>query len=148
MKCPKCGHVNWEHAVYCGMCSAELSGDAGPSEISMYQRPAISELPRHDETVPRRLEWIAVILFIVSFVAMIYSYALFMSDEGWGLAVVAVNMSTAIVLLLSVVFSIFGKTNLSKSTLGIGIIGLMVLVISIGVKLMQTISEYHDWWYY
>ena len=118
-----------------------------PFEGSMYQRPVTDTVGR-DETVPRRLEWIAVILFIVSYVAMIYSYALFMSDEVWGLTVVAINTATAIILLLSVALSIFGMTKLSKVVLGMGIIGLMFLVVSIGLKLMQAISEYHDYWSY
>jgi len=111
-------------------------------------RQPTADRARVDETVPRRLEWIAVILFIVSMFVMMFSYSMFMSDEGLGMATVAISMVTSVILLFSVLLSIFAKTAMSKITLGIGIVGLMIMVFAIGAKLMQVISEYHDRWYY
>jgi hypothetical protein len=126
------------------------SDDSPPVQIGMNQswRPPAVDRARGDEAVPRRLEWIAVILFIVNFFMMIYTVSYYYSDEGWGLIMVAVSTATAVMLLLSVAFSIFGITNLSRIALGVGIVGLMVSVVSLGAKLMQVISEYNDRWYF
>jgi len=114
------------------------------TEMIMNWKPPVVETARGDEAFPRRLEWIAIILFIVSFFAMMFSYSIFMDNEGAALAIVALSTAVAVILLLSVVFSMFGRTGLSRIFLVAGIVGLMVVVISDGVKLMQTISEYHD----
>ncbi|MDH3366135.1 MAG: hypothetical protein OEM29_09085 [Thermoplasmata archaeon] len=126
------------------------SNDSPPVQIGMNQswRPPAVDRARGDETVPRRLEWIAVILFVVNFFVMIYTVSFYYSDEAWGVTMVAVSTATAVMLLLSVVFSIFGMTILSKITLGVGIVGLMISVVSLGAKLMQQISEYNDRWYF
>jgi hypothetical protein len=126
------------------------SNDSPPVQVGMNQswRPPAVDRARGDETLPRRLEWIAVILFVVNFFVMIYTFSLYYGDEAWGLTMVAVSTATAVVLLLSVVFSIFGMTIMSKITLGVGIVGLMISVVSLGVKLMQQISEYNDRWYF
>jgi hypothetical protein len=97
---------------------------------------------RSDETVPRRLEWIAVILFIVNFFMMMYAVSAYYGEEAWALTMTAISTATAVVLLLSVIFSILGQMKLSKVTLVVGILGLMVSVVSLGVKLMQAISEW------
>ena len=117
-----------------------------PAQEDIHQiwRPAVSSPERGDKAVPRRLEWIAVILFVVNFFMMMFMYSLFYREEAWGLFTVTICIVTGVVLLLSVVFSIFGKTELSKYALGVGIIGLMVSIVSIGVKLMQEISEWSD----
>ena len=117
-----------------------------PAQMEMNQdwRPPTPYPAKGDEAVPRRLEWIAVILFIVNFIMMMYLYTLFYGEEGWGLFTVAVCTVTAVILLLSVIFSIFGITNLSRIALGVGIIGLMVSIVSLGAKLMQEISEWSD----
>jgi ABC-type multidrug transport system permease subunit len=124
------------------------SNDSPPVQTGMAQswRPPAVDRHRVDETVPRRLEWIAVILFVVNFFVMMYSYSLYYNEEAWGLFAVAVSTATAVILLLSVVFSIFGITNMSRITLGIGIVGLMVSIISLGAKLMQQISEWGNHW--
>ena len=126
------------------------SNDSSPEQIGMNQnwRPPAVDRARNDETFPRRLEWIAVILFVVNFFVMIYTVSFYYSDEAWGVTMVAVSTATAVILLLSVVFSIFGMTILSKITLGVGIGGLMISVVSLGAKLMQQISEYNDRWYF
>jgi len=101
-----------------------------------------ANLTRCDETVPRRLEWIAVILFFVSFY-MTMSYSVyFYAEEVWGLFTVAVGTAASVILLLSVVFSIFGKTDLARIAIGAGIVGLMVTVVSLGIRLMQRLAEY------
>ena len=125
------------------------SPDSAPvqPETSMSWSQPAENMSVRDGISPGRLEWIAIILFIVSFFVMLTGYSLFIQDEGIGLAVVAISTATAVMLLLSVVFSVFGMTSLSKITVGIGIAGLMILVVSIGAKLMQTISEYHDRWF-
>lgn len=118
------------------------------TEMTMNWRPPVADLARGDEALPRRVEWIAIILFIVSFFAMMFSYSMFMADdsEGAALAIVAVSTATGVVLLLSVVFSILGRTNFSRISLVAGIVGLMVVVIVDGAKLMQMISEFYDNW--
>ena len=130
--------------------SGTQSDDSPLVQMEMNQdwRPAIVNPARGDEAVPRRLEWIAVILFIVNFFMMMYTVSSYYSDEAWGLIMVAVSTATAVVLLLSVVFSIFGKTELSKLAIGVGIVGLMISVVSLGARLMQEISEYNDRWYF
>ena len=126
------------------------SADPPPAQVNMDQDwiQAVVDSGRYDETVPRRLEWIAVILFIVNLFMMIYLYSLFYRDEAWGLFTIAVSIATAVVLLLSLILSIFGKTVLSKYALAVGIFGLLISVISFGAKLMQQISEWGDNWYY
>ena len=117
-----------------------------PAQEDIHQiwRSAVSDPERDDKAVPRRLEWIAVILFVVNFFMMMSLYSLFYREEAWGLFTVTVSIATSVVLLLSVVFSIFGKTELSKYALGTGIFGLMISVVSLGARLMQQISEWSD----
>lgn len=122
--------------------------EAGPQPdqigiVTDWTPPAYSHF-RGDETVPRRLEWIAVILFIVNFFVMMYTISAYYGDEAWALAMTAISTGTAVILLLSVIFSILGKMKLSKITLIIGIVGLMVSVVSLGVKLMQMISDWNS----
>ena len=126
--------------------SGTQSDGSPPVQMGMNQdwKPPIIGPARGDEAVPRRLEWIAVILFVVNFFMMMYLYSLFFGQEAWGLFTVAVSTATAVILLLSVVFSIFGITNLSRIALGVGIVGLMVSIVSLGAKLMQEISEWSD----
>lgn len=127
----------------------EGSGSALPGTgMSEGLRQPAADRAKEDGTVPRRLEWIAVILFIFSMFVMVLSYSIFLSEEGWALATVAISMATAVVLLISILLSIFAKTGLSRIALGIGIVGLMSLVVAIGIRLMQLISEYHDRWNY
>jgi len=109
--------------------------------MSRNWRPPTSNLANDDKTVPRRLEWIAVILFVVNFFMMIYSYSIYYREDAWGSAVVAVSTATAVMLLLSVLFSIFGRTSMSRIAIGVAIVGLMVSVVSLGVRLIQQISE-------
>lgn len=116
-------------------------------ETNQGWRPPIVGPARGDEAVPRRLEWIAVILFVVNFFLMTYTISFYYDNEAWGLVMVAISTATAVILLLSVVFSIFGRTDLSKITLGAGIVGLMFSVVSLGAQLMQQISEWNDRWY-
>jgi magnesium-transporting ATPase (P-type) len=125
---------------------AAQSDVSPPAQMEMNQewRPLNAHLAKGDEAVPRRLEWIAVILFVVNFVMMMYLYSLFYGEEDWGLFTVAVSTATAVILLLSVVFSIFGITSLSRIALGVGIFGLMISIVSLGAKLMQEISEWSD----
>jgi len=116
-------------------------------ETNQGWRPPIVRPAGGDEAVPRRLEWIAVILFVVNFFLMTYTISFYYDNEAWGLVMVAISTATAVILLLSVVFSIFGRTDLSKITLGAGIVGLMFSVVSLGAQLMQQISEWNDRWY-
>jgi len=90
----------------------------------------------------KRMEWIAVILVAISLIMMMYSYSIFSDDADWGQVVVALNTATAVVLLLSVVFSVFGKTALSRIALGTGVLAFIIVVIALGIKLMQRISDY------
>lgn len=103
-----------------------------------------ANLTSRDTTVPRRLEWIAIILFVVNFFMMFYLFAFFMNEEAWGLFAVTVCTVTSVILLLSVIFSIFGQTELSKIAVGSGIVGLMITTVSLGVRLLQQISEWGD----
>jgi len=97
-----------------------------------------------DETIPRRLEWIAIILFVVNFFLMLYSLNLYIGQEAWALTVTAISTTTAVILLLSVIFSILGRIGLSKTILVAGLVGMMIQVVSFGAKLLQEISEWHD----
>ena len=128
------------------------STDFPPAQVGMTRewRPPVMEPVRSDYNynIPRRLEWIAVVLFVVNFFMMIYTYSLYYRDEGWGLTMTAISTATAVILLLSIIFSIFGMTALSKITVGVGIMGLMITVVSLGAKLMQIIAEWNDRWYY
>jgi len=96
---------------------------------------------RFDETVPRRLEWIAVVLFFASFLTMMWGVIFFDHEEAWALFTIAVSMTASVILLLSVMLSVFGKTALAKVTIGLGIFGLMITVVSIGARLMQVIAD-------
>ncbi len=104
--------------------------------MSKNWRPPTSNQTKDDETVPRRLEWIAVILFVVNFFMMIYSYSIYYNDEALRSVMVAVSTATAIMMLLSVLFSIFGRTSMSRIAIGVGIVGLMISVVSLGARLI------------
>jgi hypothetical protein len=101
-----------------------------------------AKLVAKDETVPRRLEWVAVILFVFNFFMLIYSYAIYSGELAWGKAIVADATATAVILLLSILFSIFGQTSLSKIAVGIGIVGLMISTVSLGIRMIQQLSEH------
>lgn len=109
----------------------------------MDMRTPPPDFPKHDGFVLRRLEWIAVILFIVNLFMLIYTYSLYYNDESWGKAVVAIGTVTSVVLLISLLFSIFGSVTLSRIALAVGLVGLMILVVSFGAKLIQNISGSH-----
>ena len=114
------------------------SPDSQPEQMGMSKnwRPPTSNLTKDDETVPRRLEWIAVILFVVNFFMMMYSYSIYYNDEALRSVMVAVSTATAIMMLLSVLLSIFGRTSMSRIAIGVGIVGLMISVVSLGARLI------------
>jgi ABC-type siderophore export system fused ATPase/permease subunit len=103
-----------------------------------------AEKERKNAIYGRRLEWIAVVLFIVNLFMMIELVTLLMDDEGWALSMVAVGIVTSLMFLMTIVLSIFSVTKLSKFTLVIGLVGLMISVVSLGAKLMQYITELND----
>jgi len=119
-----------------------------PEQMGMRMdwRPPAFGMTKGDDAFPRRLEWIAVVLFIVNFLLMMYSVSIYYREETWASVMAAIATATAVILLLSVIFSILGKTGLSKITLVAGIVGIMVSVISFGARLMQMISETGDYW--
>jgi len=102
---------------------------------------------RHAEAFPRRLEWISIVLFIVNFALMLYSFSIYDEHELWALSMTGVNTATGIILLLSVALSIFGFRKLSQIALGAGLLGMMISVASLGIRLMEYISERNDYWY-
>lgn len=101
---------------------------------------------RGERTFPQRLELIVVVLFVSSIILMYMLTAtgglFFWADKAWWLVAFAVNTATAVILLLSVVFSVFGKTDLSKATFIAAIAGIIVSVVIYGVKAMQYISDH------
>jgi len=132
MKSPNCGAENPEHALFCGRCATELRRNLDSPKSDYVNEPESAPTPgptAGDSTVSRRLEWIAVILFLANLFFMYLLCSLFYREDAWGLATIAVNTATSVILLLSVVLSIFGKTNLSKIAVGIGIMGLMITVV-------------------
>lgn len=116
------------------------------SGMGLEKRLHKSSLGREAEMFPRRLEWISVVLFIVNFFMMIYSYSLYEENEAWALTMTAVSTLTSILLLLSITFSIFGFRKLSQFSLGSGLMGLLISVASLGIRLMQTISEHNGYY--
>lgn len=101
---------------------------------------------RGERTFPQRLELITVILFVSSLLLMymltVTGGLFFWPDEAWWLVAFAVSTATAVILLLSVVLSVFGKTGLSKVTFIAAIVGIIVSVVIYGVKAMQYISDH------
>jgi len=138
------GEIEMEDQGSVARSDASLPGQNGANQ---YWRPPIADPIRCDDAVPRKLEWIAIILFGVNLFMMMYLYSLLYREEAWGLFAIAVSTATAVILLLSFLFSIFGKTDLSKYAIGGGVVGLMISVVSFGVRLMQRISEYNDRWF-
>lgn len=127
------------------MESATNSGQGAPPTIEargigFEDKRSKQSLGRDAEMFPKRLEWISVVLFIVNFVVMIFSYSIY-DNEGWSLAMTAIATVTSVLLLLSVTFSIFGLRMLSQVILGIGLIGMMISVISLGIRIMQMVHE-------
>jgi hypothetical protein len=110
-------------------------GHVGPN---YYWRPPDARMTKDEESVLRRFEWIAVVLFIVNFVLMIYTISIYYNEENWGKAVAAVSTATAVVLLLSVLFSIFGSVTLSRIAIAIGLFGMMIEIVSMGFRIIQT----------
>jgi FlaA1/EpsC-like NDP-sugar epimerase len=95
---------------------------------------------RRVDSLPRRIEWIAIVLVVVNSVMMLFSYSLYYDDIGWGKTVVAIYTATAVVLLLSVFLSVFGLTRLSAISLGVGIVALMASFVILGVELIDRLS--------
>jgi len=111
------------------------------SGMRLEKKSRKSNLGRDAEMFPRRLEWISVVLFIVNFFVMIYSYSIYEENEAWALTMTAISTVTSILLLLSITFSIFGLRKLSQFSLGSGLMGLLISVASLGIRLMQMVSE-------
>ncbi len=123
-----------------------LGSEPEQSRISSNWRSPGAKPAAYDETVPRRLEWLAVILFVVNFFILVYSASIYYDEEAWGKAIVADATATAVILLSAALFSVFGQTTLSKIAVGIGIVGLMISVVSMGVRMIQQMSD-HGYWF-
>jgi fumarate reductase subunit C len=95
----------------------------------------------------RRLEWIAVVLFSVNLILMLYSMAIYSGDKSWAFFAVSMSTATAVILLLSLLFSIFGRSAYSRLALAAAIVGTMISVMSLGIRIMKEISDWGPHFY-
>ena len=102
MKCPKCGHVNPEHSVYCGMCSAELSGDAGPSRSSsIHQESTIEQASQPTHMTDLSLESIVSIAVNIRRIFIILALGLLVTMSVHLFAAVVVGIDDPEVIELT-----------------------------------------------
>ena len=132
-------------------------------ESSDYQN-AQSQRPREHTSLPsemriadagkdvnfglRRLEWIAVFLFGVNLILMLYSMSIYSGDKTWAYFATGIGTATAVVLLLSLLFSIFSRSAYSRLALAAAIVGTMISIVSLGIRMMKEISDWGIYHYY
>jgi hypothetical protein len=153
MWCPHCGKENvLPFAMVCKYCGkdmaeppaiAPVSGEQ--MEMSMNSRPPSHNLAKGDETVPRRLEWMAGILFIANMFLMYFGMQWLNGEGGWALLTAVVGTGTAVILLLSVALSIFGVTGWARGILTVGLGGLMLSSLAVGIRIIQLVYEHSHW---
>ncbi|OGS41822.1 MAG: hypothetical protein A3K67_03005 [Euryarchaeota archaeon RBG_16_62_10] len=85
-------------------------------------------------------------MFAVNLFLMYFSYAMYLEDKTWAYFATGISTATAVVLLLSLLFSIFGRSTYSRFALAAAIVGTMISVVSLGIKIMQRISEWGEYW--
>lgn len=122
---------------------APVSGEQ--MEMSMNSRPLSHNLAKGDETVPRRLEWMAGILFIANMFLMYFGMQWLYGEGGWAILTAVVGTGTAVILLLSVALSIFGVTGWARGILTVGLGGLMLSSLAVGIRIIQLIYENSHW---
>ena len=118
-------------------------------QTSLSSEMRIADLGKDVNLGLRRLEWIAVVLFGVNFILMLYSLAMYSGDETWAYFAAGISTATAVTLLLSLLFSIFGRSAYSRFALAAAIVGTMISVVSFGIRMMKEISEWgidHYYW--
>jgi hypothetical protein len=99
------------------------------------------ESETHQDAYPRRLEWIAVVLLIIDLIMLMYATSLYYDEQTWAQTMIALHTATAVILLASVIFSIFGLTPLSRIAISIGILVFMIAVVSLGIRLADVVSS-------
>lgn len=117
-------------------------------QISLPSEMRIADAGKDVNFGLRRLEWIAVVLFSVNLILMLYSLAMYSGDKTWAYFAAGISTATAVILLLSLLFSIFGRSAYSRFALASAIVGTMISVVSLGIRMMKEISEWGvDHWY-
>ncbi len=114
-------------------------------EMSMNSRLPSHNLTRGDEGVPRRLEWLAGILFIANMFLMYFGMQWLNGEGGWAILTGVVCTGTAVMLLLSVALSIFGVTGWARGILTVGLGGLMLSSLAVGIRIIQLVYENSHW---
>jgi len=94
----------------------------------------------------RRSERIAVVLFVVNLFWIYISSVVFLGDKDWAYFAVGISTATATILLLSLLLSIYGMSAYSRFFLAVGIVGTMISVVSLGIKMMDLVSEWGRGW--
>lgn len=94
-----------------------------------------------EEWTPRRLAAVAVVLFVMSFLLMLFTGTLYENHEDpeWGQTAISVNIATAALLLFSLILSLLGRTKLSMTLLVVGIVGLAISFVAFGIKMMDKV---------
>ena len=111
-----------------------------PRELS------IADAGKSVDPTLRRLEWIAVALFAVNLLLTYISYSMYSGDKTWAYFATITSTATAVILLLSLLFSIFSMTAHSRFALAAAIVGTMISVVSLGINIMDRISEWGQHW--
>jgi len=99
------------------------------------------ESDTHQDAYPRRLEWIAVVLLVINLVMLMYATSLYYDEQTWAQTIIALHTAAAIIMLTSVIFSIFGLAPLSRIAISIGILVFMIAIVSLAIRLMDIVSD-------
>lgn len=104
-------------------------------------RPQAYATLSRSESLPRRIEWIAIVLVVVNTVMMVFSVSLYYDDSAMGQAVIAAYTASAMVLLPSVMLSIFGFGRFSTIALAVGLVAMMVSFWLLGIELIDRLAS-------
>lgn len=113
----------------------------GDDRSAAAPRPHAREPNGRIETLPRRIEWIAIVLVVFNTVLMFFSMSLYYDNTAMGQAVIALDTATALVLVLSVILSIFGLSRFSVIALGVGLAAMMVSIALLGFELIDRLAS-------
>ena len=86
----------------------------------------------------------AVYFFFLNFVVIMFAYAFYDEGMSWGIATLAITVTTSAMFALSAAFSGLGAVKRSKVIMVAGFVGLTISLVFVIVMMMQYISEHSN----
>lgn len=99
------------------------------------------EPDQNQNAFSRRIEWIAVILLALNLLMTIYATELYYDNADWARAAIALHTTASVLLLLTVIFTVFGQSLLPTISVSLGVAVFIVAIVSLGLRLIDIASN-------